>query len=345
MTNGKGKGLAKAADEPKAQVNNTDTTTASSTPVLDKISASAIGLTRTLLGAPNSNELNDSTTATLATSGKGQGQPSSSGQSSVWAESSRLSKQQPSQESQQLPKTFRNSHQDQHAASAEAQFSSFLDGIDSFEPSTDEGSRAAIEKEDSGSFAFGTRPWTHTSPHNSVDKFRTFEEQERHDGEAVLDILSSRQWEADSFPPQSIEDEMEEWRLTDEQRAKMQTLAKELFPLQEMHINRDVEDPLNLQPHQFRSKDMSIRSPEEYSQDSYLYFGQVLPQEDASRLWVEQWEDVLTRYADDVWGGLLPLVKEARDELVAIKHTTVGSDTHRPKALRRLEQVLAHFKA
>lgn len=344
MSNGKGKGPAKAAGEPEEQVISNETTTTSSNSVLDRVAASAIGLTRSAFGATNSNEVNDSAAAALATSGKGQGQPSGSGQGSVWAESSRASRQQQSHGAQQPgPQVFRSSHQEQHAASAEAEFSSFLDGIDTFGPSTEDGTRPVLDEEDTGTF--NSAPTAKVPGHNSEPyQSRTVKEQESHDGEAVLDILSERRQDADYFAPQNIEDEIEEWRLTDDQTTKIQALVKELFPSSEMHSSTDISDPLNLQPDTFRSNDMSTWLPDEYAQESYSHFGQVLPQEEASSLWIEQWEGVLTRYADEVWGGLLPLVKEAREEIEEIKQAE-GPAEHRPKALRRLGQVLAHFKS
>lgn len=344
MSNGKGKEPAKAAGEPEEQVTSNETTTTSPNSVLDKVAASAIGLTRSAFGATNSNEVNDCAASALATSGKGQGQPSSSGQGSVWAESSQTSRQQPSHGAQQPgPQVFRSSHQEQHTASAEAEFSSFLDGIDTFGPSTEDGTGPVLEEEDTG--ALGRAPTAQVSGHNSEPyQFRSVEEQESRDGEAVLDILSEKRQEADYFAPQSIEDEIEEWRLTDDQTAKIQDIVKELFPSSDMHTSTDVSDPLNLQPDTFRSNDMSTWLPDEYAQESYSHFGQVLPQEEASSLWIEQWEGVLTRYADEVWGGLLPLVREAREEIEEIKQAEDPAE-HRPKALRRLGQVLAHFKS
>lgn len=340
MSNGKGKGRAKVAEEAKDEVGATKATSTSNS-VIDRVAASAIGLTRSAFGAPSSTELGESATAASATSGKGQ--PSGVGGSSAWVESSRLSEQQgPSGAQQSVPTTFRSSHREQHIASVEAEFSSFLDGIDSFAPSTEANLRPLLDDEHTGSLG-SANPLRISSRDPEPLGFRTVKEQEGHDGEAVLGILSDRTLEADSFPPQNIEDEIEEWRLTDEQVAMFQRLTKELFPSTEIHATTDVSDPLNLQPNAFRSEDTSTWLPDEYAQDSYSHFGQVVPQAEASRLWIDQWEGVLTRYADEVWGGLLPLVKDAREEIEEMKAAGDVAD-HRPKALRRLGLVLAHFK-
>jgi hypothetical protein len=59
---------------------------------------------------------------------------------------------------------------------------------------------------------------------------------------------------------------------------------------------------------------------------------------------MNQWESVLTRYTDEVWGNLLPLVTEARKEIKASKDKQVGSSNEPPKALRRLQIVLDHLR-
>jgi len=344
MSDGKGKGRAKAPDEMEESATITPgaSTTSNSNSILDRVAASASGLARSAFGAPSSSELDDHAAATLASSGKGQS--SRRDGSSAWAESSRVSQQTTSMGGSQQPGTssFRSPQHDQHVASAEAEFSSFLDGIDSFTPSVEADSQAALNSGYAESSSWINRPSTAPSHTSEAPGFRTVMEQEAHDGDEVLGILSDMNPTAvDYYSPQNIEDEIEECRLTEEQVALLQTLTKELFPPAEAHAPVAVSNPLNLHPEVFRSEDTSIWLPDEYAQDSYSYFGQVASPEEASQLWLAQWEGVLTRYADEVWGGLLPLVKEAREEIEAIKE---APEDRRPKALRRLGLVLAHFK-
>jgi hypothetical protein len=63
---------------------------------------------------------------------------------------------------------------------------------------------------------------------------------------------------------------------------------------------------------------------------------------EAREHWREQWEGVLTRYTDEVWGGLLPLVKQAREEIEEMRN--VGTVREKPTALRRLEAILGHLQ-
>ena len=69
---------------------------------------------------------------------------------------------------------------------------------------------------------------------------------------------------------------------------------------------------------------------------------------ETTRLWIEQWHGVLTRYDDEVWGGLSPLVAQAREEVDQLKETEEAEErAARPastKALDRLRQILGHLR-
>ncbi|KAK8903160.1 hypothetical protein QC760_008643 [Botrytis cinerea] len=65
--------------------------------------------------------------------------------------------------------------------------------------------------------------------------------------------------------------------------------------------------------------------------------------------WKSDWEGVLKGYTDEVWGGLLPLVREAREELKAEEEKSDGgkgggNEKGNLKALRRLGAVLGHLR-
>lgn len=65
--------------------------------------------------------------------------------------------------------------------------------------------------------------------------------------------------------------------------------------------------------------------------------------DEARRMWVNQWRDVLSSYTDEVWGALEPLVEAARQEVEA--SDVVGIDTVGAKgALGRLRMILAHVR-
>ena len=57
---------------------------------------------------------------------------------------------------------------------------------------------------------------------------------------------------------------------------------------------------------------------------------------------IQPWTDILNRYHDEVWGDMLPLVKEAREELKSADNSPEGTLHDRP-ALRRLGMLLKHL--
>ena len=57
---------------------------------------------------------------------------------------------------------------------------------------------------------------------------------------------------------------------------------------------------------------------------------------------LQPWTDMLNRYHDEVWGDMLPLVKEAREELKSATSSPGGTSHDRP-ALRRLGMLLKHL--
>lgn len=61
--------------------------------------------------------------------------------------------------------------------------------------------------------------------------------------------------------------------------------------------------------------------------------------------WLQQWDDVLSSYTDEVWGDLGPLVTAARAEVDELAHeTSPGLPSGETKALDRLRLILAHVR-
>jgi hypothetical protein len=159
----------------------------------------------------------------------------------------------------------------------------------------------------------------------SLPQDRSIAEQEKHDGEDVLAILSEQGDPQGSFEaPQEDRDDYD-WGLSAEQLSELRSMTNELFPPPEAHGPISPDHPLNLVP-AFTAESDSSRS------DSAA----------AREIWRDQWEGVLTRYTDEVWGRLLPLVKEARKEVEELQNDL--SATNQPKALRRLGAILGHLR-
>ena len=132
MSSDKGKGRAhsdEAADQARADGPQDPS-------IISRVAASATSLARSALTSPNGKELSQSSAAALANSGKGHA--SSTGGGSAWAESSKTSQQIVPQPN--LSNAFRPTQNEEHIRKSEDEFSSFLDGIDTFKPSQNLGS-------------------------------------------------------------------------------------------------------------------------------------------------------------------------------------------------------------
>jgi hypothetical protein len=347
MNCGKGKGRA-APDEDVKENGQNENLKAS---MLSRVAASASGLTRSAFSTPNSNDLDERTAAALANAGKGQPFAGRYGQS-AWAESSKFS-QQSNQPQASGPSTFRTGHEEEHVRQSENEFSAFLDGIDSFQPSENTGISQPL---DLGEIGTGHGLVRHSEKGLSnfgdgIDSFQPLEEdrfgevtdsgdrvvgsperywnsvpipgrtaiaeQENRDGSKVLALLSGTGAIDDNFEAEP-EDENYDWGLSAEQVTQLRAMMKEIFPPPETHVGVSPDHPLNLAP-SFEVQSLDQREH-----------------------WREQWEGVLTRYTDEVWGGLLPLVKEARQEVEDMRNGK--SATEQPKALRRLGAILGHLQ-
>ncbi|KAI1807695.1 hypothetical protein F4811DRAFT_505663 [Daldinia bambusicola] len=66
--------------------------------------------------------------------------------------------------------------------------------------------------------------------------------------------------------------------------------------------------------------------------------------EEAKSIWVSQWQGVLSRYTDEVWGELGPLVDKAREELTSLSVPYEEGSPSKLKSVRRLQQLLSHIR-
>ena len=315
MSSDKGKSRAhgdEAADKPRADESQ-------DLSILSRVAASATGLARSAFASPNGNDPNQRAVAALANSGKGQA--SSTGGSSAWAESSRALQQpvlQPSSSN-----AFRPTQGEEHIRKSENEFSSFLDGIGTFTPSQNPG-HEHLGSLDSG---FG-EAWTRSrdalnSTPSRLNGRQTVAEQELHDGEDALVVLSAPE-DMNILFGASEDEENYDWGLAHEQMSQLRAMIKDILPPPEPHQSIVRSSPLNLIPHVDNTDFINASS------------------QAAVDAWRDQWQDVLTRYTDEVWGELLPLVKEARKEVEELQ--SGEGPTVQPKALRRLGSVLGHLR-
>jgi len=322
MDLGKGKGRAPLErDEGNLQSKGEDSSTDPS--MLFRVAASATGLTRSALAAPNSNELNQTAAAALSNSGKGSSSASGTG-SSAWAESSKTT-QQPThpQLDGAARERFRLGHSEEHAEQSEREFSAFLDRIDAFSTSEPV---APFDHESHTLAEAWARSQSPKKYHVAGPQSTSITEQEARDGEQVWAMLSDPSYSLEEkFEPPEPEQENYDWGLSGEQITQLRAMTKHIFPTTtEPHGSVDPNNPLNLIPSAGFGQGVQAGTLEE------------------TREWRDQWNGVLTRYADEVWGGLLPLVKEARKEVEDIKKNGKGAE--QPPALRRLGAILGHLQ-
>jgi hypothetical protein len=313
--NGNGKGKSRAPPQ-EAEEATSPNEPSNSQSLSSRITASATGLTRSAFTAPTANELSNQATTALTNSGKGQSIGSNSNGGSAWAESSKTAQQTShGQASRAGSAGLRAGHHEQHIQQSENEFSSFLDAIDSFTPSENLGATSGRGLEDVLEEDAWERPQS-SNLHNWRAPERTVAEQEARDGEEVLAILSSPAGLEELEAP--LEDQDYDWGLSQEQLMQIRAMAREIFHPPEPHASVATNHPLNLSP-SFEGETMEAREH-----------------------WREQWEGVLTRYTDEVWGGLLPLVKQARQEIEEMGNE--GSMKEKPTALRRLESIMGHLQ-
>jgi hypothetical protein len=333
MSDGKGKGRASRDENTKHNPPPEDS-------MLSQVAASATGLARSAFTTLCSNKLNGRVAAALSDAGKVQSSTGNS--SSAWAESSRAS-QQPSYQGSESS-SFRPGHNEGHIRQSESEFSSFLDSIGSFKLSEnateDQLGRCKRDKfEDAWVRSQGAKGLKSQPIHGTVA------EQESHDGEEVLAILSDPGETADIFGTPTIDNEDFDWGLTAEQISQLRAMTEDILPPPEPHVPTSVENPLNLRPtfEDASNFNRSIPQIDTNGDESHIYFGVNGQPRVAKQMWIEQWEDVLTRYTDEVWGGLLPLVQEARREIEGIQ-IDLGKSTEQLKALRRLGLIFGHLR-
>ena len=187
--------------------------------------------------------------------------------------------------------------------------------------------------------------WTRSQPmtgwqSSSAAPSRSIPEQEHRDGEDVLAILGDPSETNALFEPPEEDDENYDWGLSAEQLTQLRVMTKELFSAPELHASMSPEHPLNMVPAfaQADEKNNGLHIHAELS----VSLGSQHVTIAAREIWMAQWNGVLTRYTDEVWGGLLPLVKEARREVEDLRSDPSGTD--QPKALRRLGAILGHLQ-
>ncbi|MCJ1419231.1 hypothetical protein MMC32_005584 [Xylographa parallela] len=169
------------------------------------------------------------------------------------------------------------------------------------------------------------------------------------DGAEVVSLLSDTKGLVDELPDLSVDAESsdgysESWKPSDVDRINFYRIGNGLTA-PPVHHPPSPTNPLNLLPdfdsgYSFVNEDLMITvSAEPMTVENRLSSRSSATISHAS---FESWLDVLTRYQDDVWGDMLPLVKEGRAEINIIR-AEGGSAPKNCPALRRLGMLLGHL--
>ncbi|KAM0198118.1 hypothetical protein ACHAPA_009257 [Fusarium lateritium] len=204
---------------------------------------------------------------------------------------------------------------------------------------TDNGASArAFDEFITGNSALGiedTNPYEKPQPqtYNLPNTRSAVSEHEKSDGAAVVHLLDGPSEELDAVLLGAEDPNAEYEGLTAEAANK---LREALFPANSASSAPRLNDLLNFNP------DFLSRSGAEADFERQLHLGTADTNE-ARSSWLQQWDNVLSGYADYVWGDLEPLIAEARREVEDYRAlgTEAATDT---KALDRLRQVLAHVR-
>jgi hypothetical protein len=283
--------------------------------LISRVAKSTVGLATSMLsGAPSSSILASAVAGKGSTSASAATAPSEP--TSHQAQASARSQPDIAAPGQQ----FRASQAHIHASAEEAAFSDFLDSTPVVQPS-------GSSQMDDATWHMASMEGTgdSTSDH-AATAYSSVAEQERHDGEAVVSILT----DASEHLPDSLLDDM----LSPEEQ---ENLRRALFGPSTGEDRGEVDwnHVLNFIPEYLRHEEPQV--------DAYMDTGLLDPAE-AWDTWVGQWKDVLTRYQDEVWGDLATVVRQARQEVDELAQVQKDELPHETPALRRLRGILGHLR-
>ncbi|TLS27395.1 hypothetical protein PpBr36_05121 [Pyricularia pennisetigena] len=329
---GKGKAITPSgSDENEDLRPNEGHGTQKKSSFTDRFGSSAAQLSRSLFaGRPEATDI-----SRLASSTSSKGGDSAATTHPVSGESSSTAQslhQAAITNNQPVFRSRASNEVDEHAARAEADFSSFLDGTSVSVPSEPTNLESS---------------WNASMPSATIDGRNansglaiygdSIAEQEACDGAQVVDLLSQHgvdDMDAD-FEPQTSREDMARLRraLFGEDSSSNETLPQTW------------DNVLNFIPDFVRPDPGAVPGAVNHlkSTESQAVLG-VTHGPVAESVWVKQWMDVLTRYNDEVWGDLGSLVEQAKEELKQIDEAKPEGGNPAPKAIRRLQQILGHVR-
>ncbi|KAI9819512.1 MAG: hypothetical protein M1827_006960 [Pycnora praestabilis] len=176
------------------------------------------------------------------------------------------------------------------------------------------------------------------------------------DGSEVVVLLSDPEWSPEELPSSSFAVELQEEMIEQEFFASTLSpveleVAKQLrakLPPPPMHQAPLANYPKNLLPSyehvpipniSGNSSKLLLTTTLPNTDESYMYYSSA----DERERWLSDWDEVLNRYTDEVWGDLFPIVRQARVEVDEVRNHGVVPEGK--TAIRRLGMILGHVKS
>lgn len=328
------KGKARANESAKSESADGHTRAGSETTssLSSKVLSSATGLARDLMGAGNgalASSLSESAASTgktrpVATGGSSHA-PASSALETLGCSSSMTGGAQASRQNE----SFRTSEVNNGTAEA-------------FEDFQQDNSNKSMEQAIAAQQLHSNAdPWIaeFMSGPSHVDEYS------QDDGLEVAQLLSDPYFvamtdEAEPEPAQSAEDAAdlfaEDFSVEEQQAAKV---IKDDLPAPPIHQPIAADNPRNLVANfeALLAGNENGMNSATYATSNMVHFH---TKEDQQQ-WYSQWSGVLNQYTDEVWGDMLPIVREEKKHAEAIKE---GKENVDSKSVQRLNMILGHVE-
>ena len=297
-----------------------------------RVGASASGLLQSSFGRPSPDTITESLASMNTNTSKGGASSSaSSDEASSSSQAAVIRKNLPEPSSSVVGGSFRSTHDGGVAAAGVSQhaFNEFVANPELFEPDNEIKLGSLVPSEEP--FDIKNEGFRNSregiEPGYGNHGLDALHIASSNDGAAVVALLSS--------PTFYIEDEpTNDWDIPaiDKGKPNLGSQPKK----QQAYDGTDPpapSNPLDLMPDFDSSWDPAVPFPSGFQGTRFLdpAFGNIQP-----------WIDILNRYHDEVWGDMLPLVREAREEIKTANSSPEGVLQDRP-ALRRLGMLLKHL--
>ncbi|KAI9702077.1 MAG: hypothetical protein M1836_001421 [Candelina mexicana] len=322
-----------------------------------KIAESASGLSKGFLIASAAHEVSSATTSEQSSSSKGPLLTGSS-ESAGWAQHSGPSRSSDAPSNPLEPTQSFRSTSDK--GSGEQEFSQYLsearsplfglgESLQVSSPGVGDLPAAGTEKTCLQTSKATCTQSPHQSSHLAPSSFTSSRAQyiDPGDGAEVVALLSDPNLSIEGTPPSFFpiaEDQVNTDNLFRLGTSQWELEAKEALgtklPAAPNHNTPSPSNPLNLIPNRNWYETELLVSPSNGDKGKENYATHLQP-DTTIKEYYSAWAGVLSRYTDEVWGDLLPLVEEARAD---INQTLEEEHILEPKAAARLEMILRHLR-